>query len=758
MITARHTIKKMGLAIVVMLLLMDFSSAQAPKRSYGKYVSHTPELAGKSIEKQPGDKGQTLAIRTSATGSAQLKSTIERITREDIAGQPGYPGSRDLAVISARSWGSEIPIQTLAADEKATNMACDRDNNLYVVFEDYNYGYYGETQTATCLTVYESSDGGQTWSFRSATWNNTGKPLTLPTITYANGYLFTSCNVDSSLIIIRSAVDLSDFAVYEPGISQTHTITPPNDVVVRARICSDAELFDSNILPDWAYVYLVYLFGDNEGISDVYFTCSWDDGESWDTHQHLGSTYVSYYTYDVGLDWGGSGLYVSYLGTGEYQNHIMLRKSTDFGETFSSEIAFSADPSIDDANKFGPVVAAHWDAVSIAFQFEFEAGDNDILALYTEDDGENWYLQGVSAEYDDERFPWASHDNAGNYYVTYNRAGGIYANIGAGTPAVDYDNPVQLNSGSDGSLDDATSVVGFTGNFFSAGAGAAWVAGTAGDYNIYGNYFSVPATLAAFGIVHDFGTVTQGSNPDTNTYSFLVENSGYGTLNVTVSEDASWLAVSPTGFSLGRHGWLWVNVTATTSGLAAGSYSETIIVNSDDGVASGAVTVTVSGAGAPVLAISSGSITHDFGSVVEGNNPSPNTYSFTIQNIGEGTLDGTVSESAAWLSLSSTSFSLGAGATKIITVTATTSGLTTGDYSETISVASNGGNASGAATVTVTAAQAPVLAISSGNITHDFGSVVEGNNPSPNTYSFTIQNIGEGTLDGTVSESAAWLS
>jgi len=70
----------------------------------------------------------------------------------------------------------------------------------------------------------------------------------------------------------------------------------------------------------------------------------------------------------------------------------------------------------------------------------------------------------------------------------------------------------------------------------------------------------------------------------------------------------------------------------------------------------------------------------DFGEVPQGTNPNPNTFTFSVENCGKGTLTGNVTDNADWLSISPSSFSLGADQSKTITVSATTTNLSGGDY------------------------------------------------------------------------------
>ncbi len=200
-------------------------------------------------------------------------------------------------------------------------------------------------------------------------------------------------------------------------------------------------------------------------------------------------------------------------------------------------------------------------------------------------------------------------------------------------------------------------------------------------------------TISEGNISHNFGTVEQGNNPDPDSYTFTVKNTGGETLSGSISESANWLSLTPTSFSLTQNQTQQITVTATTNSLEPDSYSETISITSNGGNESGNVEVTITQA--PVLNISSGSISHNFGIVEQGNNPDPNSYTFTVKNTGGGTLSGNISESANWLSLTPTSFSLTQNQTQQITVTATTNSLEPDSYSETISISSNGGDESG---------------------------------------------------------------
>ena len=83
---------------------------------------------------------------------------------------------------------------------------------------------------------------------------------------------------------------------------------------------------------------------------------------------------------------------------------------------------------------------------------------------------------------------------------------------------------------------------------------------------------------------------TQGSNAPSQT--FQLSNSGGGTLSYTISDNRSWLSVSPSsGTSTGESDTITVNYN--TSGLDAGTYSATITISAS-GASNSPQTIAVS--------------------------------------------------------------------------------------------------------------------------------------------------------------------
>ncbi|MCK4458491.1 MAG: right-handed parallel beta-helix repeat-containing protein, partial [Methanosarcinales archaeon] len=82
---------------------------------------------------------------------------------------------------------------------------------------------------------------------------------------------------------------------------------------------------------------------------------------------------------------------------------------------------------------------------------------------------------------------------------------------------------------------------------------------------------------------HNFGSVQQGP------WTFDVTNCGGGTLEWTVSDDQSWITVSPTsGTETGT-----VTVMINTAGLSDGTHTVTVTVDSNGGTKTGTISVNV---------------------------------------------------------------------------------------------------------------------------------------------------------------------
>ncbi|MBK8946417.1 MAG: putative Ig domain-containing protein [Ignavibacteriae bacterium] len=139
-------------------------------------------------------------------------------------------------------------------------------------------------------------------------------------------------------------------------------------------------------------------------------------------------------------------------------------------------------------------------------------------------------------------------------------------------------------------------------------------------------------------------------------------------------------------------------------------------------------TVTITQAeNPPKLLISQGEISHQFGSFAQGSNPEPNNFNFELKNSGGGILFGTISFSGIWLTIDYNEFSLNADESKSFNVTANTSNLEIGEYSDSLKIFSNAGNLNGEISCNLITGIDDLSKI--GNIPEDY--YIDNNYPNP---------------------------
>jgi uncharacterized repeat protein (TIGR01451 family) len=231
----------------------------------------------------------------------------------------------------------------------------------------------------------------------------------------------------------------------------------------------------------------------------------------------------------------------------------------------------------------------------------------------------------------------------------------------------------------------------------------------------------------------DFGTVTIG---ETNTLSFTITNTGGGTLTGTVSETCDHYSITSGGGAYSLTAGQFVTVEVEFAPTAAGTQTCDVQTGTE------CANVACTGVGEPAPVCEVVPTTLDFGTVTIGGT---NTLSFTITNTGGGTLTGSVSETCDHYSITS-----GGGAYSLTSgqfVTVEVEFAPTAAGTQTCDIQTGTECANVACTGVGEEPQVPVCEVVP--TTLDFGTVTIG---GTNTLSFTITNIGTGTLTGSVSE------
>ncbi len=262
-----------------------------------------------------------------------------------------------------------------------------------------------------------------------------------------------------------------------------------------------------------------------------------------------------------------------------------------------------------------------------------------------------------------------------------------------------------------------------------------------------------PRTLFRSPSTMTFNATAGGANPPSQTLQ--IRNTGNGAMNWTVSDNQTWLSLSPTsGSATTETDNITVSVNITN--LAANTYTATITITGTDAVSSPQTTTVTLNLAPPAPTISRTPSAMTFSATVGGSNPANQTLQ--ISNSGGGTLNWSVSTSSNpfGLSLSPASGS-STGETDNVTVSVNIAGLAAGSYPGTITISAPGATntpQTTAVTLNVTAPTTPIISRSPASM--NFFATVGGANPANQTLA--ISNSGGGSLNWSVSDNQPWLS
>ena len=213
--------------------------------------------------------------------------------------------------------------------------------------------------------------------------------------------------------------------------------------------------------------------------------------------------------------------------------------------------------------------------------------------------------------------------------------------------------------------------------------------------------------------------------------------------------DAGWLTLAPTAGSATSGLPSPVQILVDAAALTPGDYSAHIAV-AGEGFPDliGRVPVSLSVTPGPRLGISPGSLSF---SASPGVTPGPKT--FTVTNLGGGTLSWTAADNAGWLGVVPASGSLGPGENQLVTVVATPDALPAGDHEAAITVSAEGAwDSPQTVSVTLTKTTSPRFGLSTGSLSF---SAPAGTNPASQTV--TVTNVGGGLLAWNASVDVSWL-
>jgi hypothetical protein len=237
-----------------------------------------------------------------------------------------------------------------------------------------------------------------------------------------------------------------------------------------------------------------------------------------------------------------------------------------------------------------------------------------------------------------------------------------------------------------------------------------------------------------------FSATQNGSLPSNQTFD--ISNSGGGTLNWSITDDASWLDVNPSGGT----GNKTITVSINTTNLAPNTYIAIITITSSSATNSPQtinVTYTVSG-NPPIVTTSSASSITSTSATLSGT-VNPNSLSTNAWFEW-----GTSSDLSSFSSTNSQS--IGSG-TSAINVTANLTGLTPNTTFYYKIAAQNSAGTQRGNILSFNTSQMPQISINIKSLS--FSATQNGTLPQAKT--FDISNSGGGTLNWSITDDASWL-
>ncbi len=253
----------------------------------------------------------------------------------------------------------------------------------------------------------------------------------------------------------RSNTTFSSSPVPVPTVST-------DEFVVDHRMVSDVEDFSTN-----NYIYMAFFFKQADGKNRVLFSMSNDTADTWESFTKLGLSQSELGTFPIGLDYSSSGLYLAYLGADTSAGSILMRKSTNFGTSWTPEIKLPMFFNGGLNKKVGPMISAIGSRVAVIYQYDYfgdatdwkTGSDFDIYAIVSSDGGVSWEERMVGSTLASEILPSVTCDYDENFYVSYIRDGRVRVSMAGQEYAFGAaDSSLIANT----SLDDFTSIYGST--------------------------------------------------------------------------------------------------------------------------------------------------------------------------------------------------------------------------------------------------------------------------------------------------------
>ncbi len=298
-----------------------------------------------------------------------------------------------------------------------------------------------------------------------------------------------------------------------------------------------------------------------------------------------------------------------------------------------------------------------------------------------------------------------------------------------------------------------TDVVVFTNTTNGAGN-----ANRAVTLNVNGSTAGITVTPA--GAFNTSGNPGGPFNPNFQNYSIM--NTGSQTISWSVSNTRSWTSLSTTGGTLpaGASATLTVSIGSQANALPSGTHTDTLtFTNGSTGIGNTTrpVVLTVNPLPGALSVASTNGLTS---SGTQGGPFSPASIAYTLTNTGGQSINWSALRTRNWVTLSSSSGTLAAGASTTLTVSLNSgaNSLTPGSHSDTVTI-NNTTNSNGNTTRTVALTVNPPPGVLGVTPTSGLtSSGTQGGPFSPASIVYTLTNTGGQSINWTATKTRTWVT
>jgi hypothetical protein len=308
---------------------------------------------------------------------------------------------------NGESWSSDIRLSANDGSDSFSPQLAVNGYKIHIVWQDSRDGFYG-------IYYKRSNDNGESWSSDIRLSANDGS---------GSGHPAIAVNGDKLHVVWMDSRDGNDEIYYKRSNDNGESWS--SDIRLSANDGSDSSLPKIAVSGNNTHV----VWGDKrDGVWEVYYRRSTNNGENWGIELRLSANVESFWLSKPAIAVSGNNIHVVWDDDRDLDDEIFYKRSSDNGESWSSEIMITTNDGL--KSEF-PAIAVNGDVIHIVWNDKRDVYD-EIYYKRSNDNGENWnsnyrissgdgsasYIPSVALNGNDIHVVW-SDIRDGNYEIYY---------------------------------------------------------------------------------------------------------------------------------------------------------------------------------------------------------------------------------------------------------------------------------------------------------------------------------------------------